>query len=110
MSSQNNNNQKPLIKEDLGDFTEEVLLPAMGKMIDEKMEAKFDEKLKPIYKELSFLRGEVFKLREDLEKLSEKVDRIATRSSEDVVAVNEEVQRLKKRVKELEDELQKLKN
>ncbi|SRR6056297_1928618 len=110
MSSADNNNQKPLSREDLGSFTEEVLLPAMDKMIDEKLDTKFDEKLKPIYEELSFLRHEVFKIKEDLEILKEKVDRIATSSGEDVVAVNKEVQLLKKRVKELENELERLKS
>jgi uncharacterized protein with ATP-grasp and redox domains len=42
---ENKNTQQSLTLEDLGQFTEEVLLPAIGNIIDEKLETKLEEKL-----------------------------------------------------------------
>ena len=77
-----NNLQKSLTLEDLGKFTEDVLLPAIGEMIDqkleekleskleEKLEKKFEEKLSPIWQEIRLIR-------QRLDSLEEKVNRIA---------------------------------
>ncbi|MDO8593114.1 MAG: hypothetical protein Q7R92_05115 [bacterium] len=63
--AQENNLQKPLTLEDLGKFTEDVLLPAIGNMIDQKLEEKFEEKLSPIRAELSSIRVEISSIRQD---------------------------------------------
>lgn len=101
----------PLTYQDLADFTEQVLLPAVDRMIEEKL----DVKLKPIYEELSFLRGRVFQMEERLEKVEkrltgveEKLERIASGYNEDIVAMNEEIRHLKEKVKKLEDRLKEI--
>src|SRR3989338_2188859 len=46
---------QPVTKKYLGEYTEEILLPAMGRILDEKFEAfeqKIDSKLKPIQDKL----------------------------------------------------------
>lgn len=96
-----NNLQKPLTLEDLGKYTEEVLLPAIGTMIEEKLEKKFEEKLNPVWQELRAIR-------QDLKRLEDKVDRIAKAASEDVVAVNADVEKLKERVIRLEEQIKVL--
>lgn len=97
-----NNLQKSLTLEDLGKFTEDILLPAIGEMIDqkleEKLELKLEEKLNPIWQELRSIR-------QGLERLEEKVDRIAKASSEDVIAINTEVEKLKRRVALVENRM-----
>jgi len=44
-----NNNSKPItrkeLREELGEFTDQVLLPALDKLIDFKLEQKLEEKL-----------------------------------------------------------------
>ena len=85
--SSHNNNQKPITWEDLGNFTEEVLLPALDRMmdekldskLDEKLDSKLDEKLKPIYEELSFLRSQVFQVNERLEEVEKRLKKMEER-------------------------------
>lgn len=67
---ENNLLQKPLTLEDLGKFTEEILLPAIGTIIEEKLgkleiklDAKLEEKLSPIRSELSSIRVEISSIR-----------------------------------------------
>ncbi|MDO9399650.1 MAG: hypothetical protein Q7T79_03145 [bacterium] len=94
-----NDLQKPLTLEDLGKFTEEVLLPAIEEMIDRrlevKLEEKFEEKLSPIWQELRSIG-------QRLDRLEEKVNRMDKASSEDLFAINTEVEKLKKRVAKIE--------
>ncbi|MBU2250312.1 hypothetical protein KKG80_01835 [Patescibacteria group bacterium] len=118
-----NNLQKPLTLEDLGKFTEDVLLPAIEEMIDQKLEAKLEEKLEAKLEEkleskleekleskleekLSPIWQELRSIRQDLKRLEEKVDRIAKASSEDIIAVNTEVEKLKRRVTLVEKHVQ----
>ncbi|MFH1890863.1 MAG: hypothetical protein ABIJ91_04875 [Candidatus Kuenenbacteria bacterium] len=110
-----NNLQKPLTLEDLGKFTEDVLLPAIEEMIDQKLEAKLEEKLEAkleekleskLEKKLSPIWQELRSIRQDLKRLEEKVDRIAKASSEDIIAVNTEVEKLKRRVTLVEKHVQ----
>ncbi|MFH1232721.1 MAG: hypothetical protein V1651_02540 [Patescibacteria group bacterium] len=106
-----NNLQKPLTLEDLGKFTEDVLLPAIEEMIDQKLEAKLEAKLEEkleskLEKKLSPIWQELRSIRQDLKRLEEKVDRIAKASSEDIIAVNTEVEKLKRRVTLVEKHVQ----
>jgi hypothetical protein len=42
---ENNNMEKSLTLKDLGKFTEEVFLPAIGNIVDARLEVKLEEKL-----------------------------------------------------------------
>ncbi|MCK4554586.1 hypothetical protein KAU19_06550 [Candidatus Parcubacteria bacterium] len=93
-----NNNQKPLTLSDLGKFTEDVLLPAIEDMMDQKLEEKLETKLAPI-------KSELLSIKQDIEWIKDRIKRIENASSEDVIAVNNEVENLKIRVVELENQV-----
>jgi len=103
-----NNSAKPLTLEDLGKFTEDVLLPAVGEIVEEKLESKLEEKLElkleekleskldaKLEEKLGPIWQELHLIRQDIKRLEEKIDRVAKAASEDVVVVNSEVEKLK---------------
>lgn len=105
-----NNLQKPLTLEDLGKFTEEVLLPAIGNMIDAKLEEKLEQKLEEKFEQkLSPIRQEIFCIKEDIKWIKDKIEKIQIANSEDILALDDEIQKLKIRTAELENQVQKLK-
>lgn len=91
------NNKQPLTLSDLGVFTEDVLLPAIENIIDQKL----DEKLDPIKQEL-------FSIKQDIKWIMERMETMEKTGSEDVIAVNNDVESLKQRVAELESQVRVL--
>ena len=88
------NEQKYLTKTELAEFTEETLLPAMEKMMDEKLE--------PIKQKLHSIELEI----EDIKIAIERIDK---RSDEDVKGTYFEIEKLKNRIGELEQQVKLLK-
>ncbi|MCX6746271.1 MAG: hypothetical protein NTX00_04645 [Candidatus Parcubacteria bacterium] len=92
------NNQNYLTQkqfhEGLAEFTEETLLPAMEKMLDEKLE--------PIKQKLHSIELEI----EDIKIAIERIDK---RSDEDVKGIYFEIEKLKNRIGELEQQVKLLK-
>ncbi len=84
--------------EGLAQFTEETLLPAMEKMMDDKL----DEKLAPIILRLD-------KIEEELADIKERLDKIDKRTDEDIKPNYQEIEVLKKRIYELEKKVELLK-
>ena len=91
-------NNQNLTKAELAEFTEETLLPAIDKMMDDKL----DEKLAPIILRLD-------KIEEELADIEERLDKIDKRTDEDIKANYQEIEGLKKRISELEKQVKILK-
>jgi archaellum component FlaC len=98
-------NEKYLTLSDLSQFTEEVLLPAISAMIDEKLETKLEEKFE---EKLGPIRVRLSDIEDDIKRLEQKIDRIAKAGSEDIFAVNGDVQDLWNRVRRLEERIKVL--
>lgn len=106
-----NNLQKPLTLEDLGKFTEEVLLPAIGNMIDDRLEEKLEAKLEQKFEEkLGPIRQEIFAIKEDIKWIKEKIERMARAASEDAIALNCDINKMKLRIVECEKQIRLLQN
>jgi len=98
-------NQKSLTLEDLGKFTEEVLLPAFEKMLDDKFKKELMPFKQEIYEKIDSINHNLKFIRQDIERLEAKIDRIAQANSEDITAVNGDVKKLKIKVEQLEKEI-----
>ena len=100
------NDEKPITKsdlrEELGRFTEEILLPAIENIVDIKLEEKLEQKLE---EKLGPIRQRLFAIEQDIKRIEERLARLEKASSEDVSAVNSEVEKLKKRDFELENKI-----
>ncbi|HDQ22409.1 MAG TPA: hypothetical protein ENN28_00350 [Candidatus Uhrbacteria bacterium] len=102
MPENNQNLTQQQFKEGLAEFTDEVLLPAVEKIIDDKLEEKLEEKIAPIHQRLNAIE-------EELADIKQRLDRIDKRSDEDVTATYQEIAKLKQRVCELENQVKMLK-
>jgi Skp family chaperone for outer membrane proteins len=87
------NNQNYLTKVDLAEFTEEVLLPAFEKMLDDKLD--------PIKQEIHSIRLELEEIKTDLKRIDKRTD-------EDSSTAFAEIDKLKRKVLELENKVKVL--
>ena len=99
-------NEKPLTLTDLGRFTEEVLLPAVERIFDEKFEEKFEEKFD---QKIGGLRKEINEhfeiVDEHLEIIDERLESIENmngRHYKDIDNVERRTTLLETRVDKLE--------
>ena len=108
----NTNSEKTLTMSDLAQFSQEILLPA----IEEMLEEKFEEKLRPIRQDINEMRVdineirldingiqlELVNMRQELDWIKVQLKRLVTMETEDFAVLAKEVNLLKARVKELE--------
>jgi hypothetical protein len=98
----NENNQNNFTKADLAEFTEDVLLPAIEKMLDNKLEVKFEEKLGPIKQELHSIKLELEEIKEDLKRIDKRTDEDARGAFTEIEELRKKVLILENKVKTLE--------
>ena len=84
---------REVFREEIGQFTDKVLLPAIENI--------FDEKLDPIKQQLKSIELDIQEIKDILAKLEKQ-------ESEDVAVSYVEVEKLKKRIGELELKVEKL--
>lgn len=94
MPENNQNLNQQQFHDGLAQFTEETLLPAMGQMMDVKID--------PINQRLHSIELE-------LEEIKIVIQRIDKRTDEDIQANYEEIDKLKQRVSDLENQVKMLK-
>jgi len=88
----------------LAQFTEETLLPAIERIIDDKLdkfEFKMDEKFDSI-------KQQIYAISIEIEEIKVKLDRLDKRTAEDNNANHDDIEKLRKRVEELEKKVQVL--
>lgn len=103
--------------DDLARFTEEVLLPGIEQIMDdkleEKLESKFNEKLAPIYKEMADMRNEfrasfadvqseLHSIKLDLNDLREWITRLEKMAKGDLDVFGGDIITIKKELKHLQ--------
>ena len=122
------------LRTELSQFTEDVLLPAIENIVDDKLETKLEEKLESklddkleskleekleskleeklesklnekFDEKLAPIFLELARIRDDIDKIKAKLERMEKMFNEDTFAVSNEVEKLKKRVSILETEL-----
>jgi len=109
------NQNKSLTIEDLARYTEEVLLPAMGDMMDQKLELN----LAPIKKDIVEIKQDIVEMkqnivemkqelsaiRHELDAINRRLDKLDQRTKEDSDAYGSDILDLRTRVKRLEMEV-----
>ena len=102
-------NNQNLTLDDLGKFTEDVLLPAVKDIVDSSVNTAIDSAKQEIKEDieikLSPIWQEITSIKENIAWIKEKIWRMDKAGSEDVIAVNSEVEKLKTRVMELENQV-----
>lgn len=88
--------------EDLARYTEEVLLPAMGTIIDERLEEKLEEKLAPFRQDIMEIKNdivdikqELFAIRHELDAINRRLDRLEKTTKEDSDAYDADISELR---------------
>ena len=95
-------NEKPLTLADLGRFTEEVLLPAVERIFDEKFEEKFEEKISGLRKEMNEHFEIVDEHLEIIDERLEFIENMNGRHYKDIDNVQNRTTLLETRVDKLE--------
>ena len=90
----NENNQNPLTKTDLAEFTDAVLLPAMVRI--------FEENLDPVKDKLNSFGIELAEIKVTLERIDKRTD-------EDTTVAYREIEKLKIRISFIEEQMKILK-